>query len=79
MRRIVAALALIVGVLIGPLSLPSYASFVVPTSDGDQGVVSSISDKIVGANKYSLAFALAVLAGLVFYLKRRADKDSIEL
>ena len=56
----------------------SDVTFAAPTADGDQGVTASISDKIVGANKYSLAFALAVLAGLLIYLKRRADKDSIE-
>ena len=56
----------------------SDVTFAVPTADGYQGVNPSLNDKIVGANKYSLAFALAVLAGLLIYLKRRADKDSIE-
>jgi hypothetical protein len=45
-----------------------------PMGSGDQGVKPSIEDKIVGANKYSLAFALAVLVAFVIYLKRRADQ-----
>ena len=56
----------------------SDVTFAAPTADGYQGVSSSLSEKIVGANKYSLAFALTVLAGLLIFLKRRADKDSTE-
>jgi hypothetical protein len=49
-----------------------------PMGNGDQGVKPSIEDKIVGANKFSLAFALAVLVAFVIYLKRRADKEMFE-
>ena len=49
-----------------------------PLGSGDQGVRPSIYDKAVGANKFSLAFALAVLVGFVIHLKRRADKEMFE-